>query len=652
MAGAAWYLKRLKTMSPGEIVRRSLGLAGVAGPYLRYKCGLGSAGPDAYDPERFEFCRVGEPKLPALPWDLSSLKSDVARAGQEGLDGIHGALGFAWRWGGDGEAWHRAPDTGRLWPRGFYSSVPYRPGNAIGDARVAFEPSRLQHLVTYALVYQTAEDAVLKDAAAEQARQQFLSWIAENPPLSGLHYVSSMECALRVIASLHAWELMRDAPQARGDIWASLAFLTAQHAAFIARRLSRHSSAGNHTIAECVGLIYAGLAFPELRGAARWLRVGRDTLVEEARRQVLQDGGGIEQAFWYQRFIVELIGLACLLLHHYGEAVPTALREASERGRRFLQIVAGPDRDLPPVGDGDGGYALSPYLNLLWDGDKPSAQELRTFPQAGYSLLTDPQDARTRLLFDHGPLGMAPAYGHGHADALSLVLTKGGQTLLTDPGTYMYGGDADFRRYCRSTAAHNTVQVDGRDQAQQETAFIWSTPYRGELLASESDDAIRVLLARHDGYRKAGVLHLRGIAGNWRDGWLVWDRLESPSEDEPCQHDLLLHWHCDADVTPDGAGVRLEQDEVALHLQISGGDLEILSGDVCEGEQAGPGWASPAYGALKPITTLCLHHRGNLPHSFLTAIRIGGQPVDSAHVERCRSLLLAIMDRGDVPGRR
>jgi len=641
--GAAWYLKRLKTMSPGEVLGRLVGLAGTSGPYLRYKCGLGSAGPVAYAPERFAFCRDGTPQLPSLPWELQKLKSDAACAGPDGLDGIHSALGFAWRWEGDGDAWHRAPDSGCLWPSGFYSSIPYRPGNPIGDARVAFEPSRLQQLVAYALIFRSVEDEALKNAAADQARQQFFSWIAENPPLSGLHYISSMECALRVIASLHAWDLLREAPQARRDIWSALAFLTAQHAAFVARRLSRHSSAGNHTIAECVGLIYAGLTFPELRGAARWLRIGCDSLVQEAQRQVLADGGGIEQAFWYQRFIVELIGLACRVLHFYGEPVPPALGKAFERGRDFLTSVTGPDRALPPIGDGDGGYALSPYLNLLWDGEPQREGDLKTFLQAGYSQIIRSEEPDTSLLFDHGPLGMAPAYGHGHADALSLVLKLKGHPFLIDPGTYMYGGSPDLRRYFRGTAAHNTVEIDGEDQAQQETPFIWSSPYEAELLASEGEDGLWILLAQHDGYRKSGITHLRGIAGNWRDGWVVWDRLEGTG-----QHDLLLHWHCDATIRPDDMGLCLKRDKASLHLQLVGGDLEILRGTEGKAADAGPGWASPAYGVLKPITTLRLRHCGDLPYGFLTAIRVGGCPVDSVHVDRCRSLLESRMKRMGV----
>ena len=50
--------------------------------------------------------------------------------------------------------------------------------------------------------------------------------------------------------------------------------------------------------------------------------------------------------------------------------------------------------------------------------------------------------------------------GHGHADALSLVLNVGGTEILKDPGTCVYNGSPEWRDFFRSTHAHNTIVVD------------------------------------------------------------------------------------------------------------------------------------------------------------------------------------------------
>ena len=68
--------------------------------------------------------------------------------------------------------------------------------------------------------------------------------------------------------------------------------------------------------------------------------------------------------------------------------------------------------------------------------------------------------------------GMPPLYNHGHADALSITLSVGGKETLVDPGTYRYNGEPEFRKYFKGTRAHNTVTIDGLDQAVQETGLF------------------------------------------------------------------------------------------------------------------------------------------------------------------------------------
>src|SRR5262249_20300286 len=59
---------------------------------------------------------------------------------------------------------------------------------------------------------------------------------------------------------------------------------------------------------------------------------------------------------------------------------------------------------------------------------------------------------------------------HAHADALSFQLWVDGRPAVVDPGTYTYEAGAD-RDWFRSTRAHSTVAVDGRDQFELWGAF-------------------------------------------------------------------------------------------------------------------------------------------------------------------------------------
>ncbi|MFO0729939.1 MAG: hypothetical protein U0361_02895 [Nitrospiraceae bacterium] len=66
----------------------------------------------------------------------------------------------------------------------------------------------MQHLVTLALYAREAGQEGRR-RAVELIESQILSWAAANPPMTGIHYVSVMECALRVIAVCHALDLVR-----------------------------------------------------------------------------------------------------------------------------------------------------------------------------------------------------------------------------------------------------------------------------------------------------------------------------------------------------------------------------------------------------------------------------------------------------------
>ena len=207
---------------------------------------------------------------------------------------------------------------------------------------------------------------------------QLLSFCTANPAWAGVHYISAMECALRLMAVCHAVDMVRDLLRRRSRVMADAAALVTGHAAFIERRLSLHSSAGNHTVAECAGLVYAGVLFPELPQAPRWRERGLALMTAEMSRLVLDDGGGLEQAPWYLLLITDLGGLVIALLEHRQLPVPRALRERVELARGYLGALARAPADLPAIGDRDDGYALSPALRLSFAAVAP--EPVRTFP--------------------------------------------------------------------------------------------------------------------------------------------------------------------------------------------------------------------------------------------------------------------------------
>jgi len=623
MESIQWYLQRLRVMSLREIAHRTGERALLH--HFRLARALRARQERVVDWPRYAFCTAAACQLPRLQVAFNPTAQEV----QQILTGDWGALGFPWQWRVDANVWRRAPDTARLWPGDFFGTIAYRAGNPYGDARVLWEPARLQGLVSLALL--SDHDPNLQARAVELLEQVLASFTRDNPPLAGAHYLSAMECALRLIAVCHALDMMRGALQQGATTWSRLLCLIESHASFIERRLSRHSAAGNHSIAECAGLVYAGLLFPEHPRAALWRSLGLELLAEQVAWQVMPDGGGIEQAVWYHLFVVDLLGLVEALLRARGERVPLPISAALARGRAFLCALGDSPEKLPPIGDGDGGFALTSHLRISFASCERRPTEVVTFAHAGYTVCRPSAAPGLRVVIDHGPLGMAPSFGHGHADALSVTVTADGADLLIDPGTYGYNQGAAWRRYFRSTRAHNTVTVDGQDQAEQESTFMWSRPYSAQVVESSgaTHDRAAQILMRHDGYRTLGVIHWRAVLIKKNGLIVVWDRLEGHGE-----HEFELNWHLGSESTNTGPAdsMRLGSDH---RMVVQGGRPSLHSGET----DPPRGWRSQRYAVLSASVTLRTVWRGPAPHEFATFVVPNSMDVDlQSELDQLRSM--------------
>jgi hypothetical protein len=102
---------------------------------------------------------------------------------------------------------------------------------------------------------------------------------------------------------------------------------------------------------------------------------------------------------------------------------------------------------------------------------KLAAPFSHALPWAGHFLLRDglaPENLG--LAFDAGPLGM----GHAHEDALGIMMTGFGKTLLTDLGSGAYDNTKPMRGYSTSTPSHSTICVDGGVQASGWFPETWA----------------------------------------------------------------------------------------------------------------------------------------------------------------------------------
>jgi hypothetical protein len=428
--------------------------------------------------------------------------------------------------------------------------------------------------------------------------------------------MSAMECGLRVPVFFYC---LKTAPELSDEEREFLLRAIYEHAWWIEKNLSLYASLGNHTVCECAGLIFAGAVFRGTDEGGRWMERGLALLIQESEHQILEDGGPAEQSLAYHRFVLDLYTLAIDFLEKNKLFDCGSLMERVLSGERFLRAFEGPSGELPSIGDSDDGHAVAP--GAAPERGKAEAAEgaVTTFPETGCTVVRD-EDGLV-LTFDHGPLGMPPLYNHGHADALAITLSFNGKPIFVDPGTYRYNGVPEWRHYFKGTRAHNTVTVDGQDQAVQETGFIWSRPYTARLLSRKSGNGWVLLHGSHDGYKRLSnaVIHERIVFLESGTGLLVKDSFRGQGF-----HDFELNFHLHPDavleeadgwITTDAAGRK-----ACIRLAV-GGRFEVIRGR----EEPIHGWYSPAYGIKLPSPVLsCRSRKQTEEAGFVTVLSLGG----------------------------
>lgn len=490
---------------------------------------------------------------------------------------------------------------------------PIRNAGGGADVRAVWEPARLQHLTLLLASLRQSPRAPRAGAIATFVREELLSWLTGNPFPLGLHYVSAMECGLRVPVFLYALKVLDGLDDSAREALLGAMYL---HAWWIANNLSLHSSLGNHTVCEALGLVFAGAVFRGSPAGGKWLAKGISLLERELDHQILPDGGPVEQSFSYHRFVLDLYWLAADFLERNGLRRCDDFRERLVKGEHFLAAFRDGSGNLPAIGDSDDGHALAPGLSPRRSAPELPERNVTSFRESGYTVVRWSGDSL--LTFDHGPLGMAPLYNHGHADALSITLSVGGIPFLVDPGTYRYNGVPAYRRYFKGTRAHSTVTIDGRDQAEQLTGFVWGSPFHGRLEQVEETSAGLQVEASHDGYLRLGqpVRHIRSISFPSDGTCIITDRFSGRGEHE---FELNFHLHPEVTVAPRGGGWLAERNGRRLGIELEGGNFRLRSG-----EEAPPlGWFSQAYNRKVPAPALQASRFGEAGMvSYVTRITI------------------------------
>jgi hypothetical protein len=689
-----WYARRVSRMSPAEVAWRARDHT-LQATWSRRQVTRGQVTASSADqPGHRRFTAVLPPGSAKLA--PPEAKAAVLAAADQLLLGEWEVLGVV-RTDLLTPDWFHDPVTGRRAPADRYAfRINHRSEAETGNVKQIWEVSRLQHLTVLATAWFLSHD----EAYARQVADQLRSWWRENPFLSGVNWTSGIEIGIRLISLTWIRRLLDEWPGV-ADLFERDELAVRQigwHQQYLSAFKSRGSSANNHVIAEAAGQLAACCAFPWFAESSRWRRKSARLLEDELIRNTFPSGIGRELASDYQCFVAELGLLAAV----EAEAAGYPLSDASWQ-RLCAMVDSGAalldERLRPPrQGDGDEGRALvldppasSRWSTLLavgdalfgrldwWPPTTPDAassiigalagpprniagrpaQRPWQFADAGTTLLrtTSRQAPEIWCRCDGGPHGFLSIAAHAHADALSVEVRYGGVDVLADPGTYCYHGEPAWRSYFRSTIAHNTVQLDGRNQSADGGPFMWLRHANGtELGVRDIGDAAE-WIAEHDGY-----LALRPPGRHRRTVWLdrVSRSIDIVDEIRGGRHDVSLAFHL-------GPEVETEIDGACAILRWPGAatpgaarlELPPLRWSMHRGEiEPILGWYSPGLGRRVPAVTLIGRGRSVPDERLITRLEFldpgssTERPVTSVDVSWCASDLAVNSGPAGEMGRR
>lgn len=403
------------------------------------------------------------------------------------------------------------------------------------------------------------------------------------------------------VVSLRAWVLCglhRD-PVSGSAVENEWVDAIALHGGFIAANLELDVG-GNHLMKNLKGLIGCGVSL----GDEQLVALGLGHLRRQLAVQVLADGGHFERSPSYHAQVLgDLIDVRDLLEADGRPPVP-GLEDAVVAMCDWLGQMLMP-RDLVPL-LGDASPVASERLSAMGVAAAPPQRVTALLP-SGYVIARP--DARVHALLDVGPPCPPSLPAHAQAGFGSFILHVDDEPVVVDTGVSTYAPGAR-RQYERSTAAHNTLELDGADQTE-----VWGT-FRAARLARPTverivDDGSMVeVVAAHDGYER-----LRGRPRHRRTFQLRQGVMEIVDEVAGSgQHRAVIRFHLAPGLSAKPVGDELAAGPISIAASVG-------KWHVGEAGVAPEGLVAEDFGDLRPSVPVRLVVEGDLPIRSVITIR-------------------------------
>lgn len=547
--------------------------------------------------------------------------------------------------------WHYAFHKGKSWPQQYVKKIDCRGEKRIADVKWVWELNRFSHFVTLGKAYWYTDN----EKYAKEFVSQINSWIEQNPLNIGVNWDNALEVSIRSILWIMGYFFFLHSPSFDARIHIEFLKSLVINARFVLQNLS--TGGFNHLIGEAAGLSLIGILFPEFREAEQWRSKGIEILSQEIERQFYEDGGHIEQALAYHRFVLDFYLLVYIISIKNKIELEKSLIDRIEKGVKFLSYLRKPDSTFPLFGDNDDAILIPFDINstsfettiaigssifcrpefkfsnngaeaLLWLLDVEAFNNFLSttsthvhsssifLKNSGHFVMRS-QYPEVYLRFDCGKQGVGRS-PHGHADALSFELFAFGNDIFTDRGTYTYNGLTRWRNYFKGTRAHNTVAVDDQNQADITGTFSWSNLPNIKVNRYFSDSNYDFIDASHDGYTRLAqpVIHRRQMLFCKPDYIIIQDLIEGKGKHKI---DILFHTLQKAIIQFDYGIIIEVNDKQVIALMNVDKELNLSFEN---------SWTSSRYGKKKKILMLNYSTTAKLPVKYIFTVAFAQKSQD------------------------
>jgi uncharacterized heparinase superfamily protein len=380
---------------------------------------------------------------------------------------------------------------------------------------VGWDNENISKLWRYNLHY---FEFLLQDNIGEKNQEEAAileKWIDENEFGKGTAW-EPYPTSLRIINCIK-WHLKTGklSDKAMLSLWNQTRWLTSR---------PEYHLLGNHLFINAKALLFS-CAFFQLDENAKIYKKAIKILNAELDEQFLADGAHFELSPMYHSLAMEdlldLLSISSLLPKSFPK---NKIEKKFIVGMQWLKTMIYNNEELSHFNDCANGIApkyseLKEYasrigLDFIIHEDK----KVNYHSESGFIVF---KDTNTHLIADVGHVGPTYLPGHAHADTLSFELAVSGQRIIVNSGTSVYGISPERHRQ-RSTAAHSTIEVDGKNSSEVWSGFRVAkraVPFNINVNSVDTSNNFVSFYASHDGYKrlKNESIHKRSWTFNEHD---------------------------------------------------------------------------------------------------------------------------------------